>query len=267
MNGIRDQLTALKWLKANVADYGGDPSRITPFGQSAGGMSICVLMASAEAVGVFRRGIIESGPCIDSTGWGPGTSARGRNASLQMKKLLKVSTIAELRKVPAANLSWTDEDLNDVTFPGTPPMHVHLPWYPPNACPQLNACSQLLPCVLYPPQCRQYSMHEYSQQQLTDMSLSPGYFLDGELLSVPPLSQQPAGSDLSGGHNTPVTKIAAHAIMPVDPLVRYRAGGLVVDEILIGFNSKDGTAQYYGIAPFAANSSNGNYTSTMKVHL
>ena len=49
MNGVRDGLTALMWLKANVADFGGDPDRLTPFGQSAGGYSVCILMASAEA--------------------------------------------------------------------------------------------------------------------------------------------------------------------------------------------------------------------------
>jgi hypothetical protein len=108
-----------------------------------------------------------------------------------MKKLLNVTTIAELRKLPAANLSWTDDALNDVSF--------------------------------------------------------PGYFLDGEILE-----------------DQTVVKMAAHAIMPVDPGTRYAAGNLIVDEIMIGFNSKDGTAQYYGTAPFAANSSNGNYSSTMK---
>jgi len=61
--GILDQIQALKWLKANVRNFGGDPGRITIFGQSAGAMSVCALMVSPLSEGLFERAISMSGPC------------------------------------------------------------------------------------------------------------------------------------------------------------------------------------------------------------
>lgn len=61
--GILDQVQALKWLKANVKNFGGDPGRITIFGQSAGAMSVCALMVSPLSEGLFERAISMSGPC------------------------------------------------------------------------------------------------------------------------------------------------------------------------------------------------------------
>jgi len=61
--GILDQIQALKWLKANIKNFGGDPNRIMIFGQSAGGMSVCVLMVSPLSEGLFERAVSMSGPC------------------------------------------------------------------------------------------------------------------------------------------------------------------------------------------------------------
>jgi para-nitrobenzyl esterase len=61
--GLLDQLEALKWVRENIAQFGGDPRRVTVMGQSAGAVDICLLMASPLAAGLFQGAIMESGDC------------------------------------------------------------------------------------------------------------------------------------------------------------------------------------------------------------
>jgi len=61
--GILDQIQALKWVQQNISQFGGDPDNVTIFGQSAGGMSVCSLLVSPLAKGLFQKAIPMSGAC------------------------------------------------------------------------------------------------------------------------------------------------------------------------------------------------------------
>ena len=60
--GLLDQVAALEWVRDNIDGFGGDPGRVTIFGQSAGGGSVAALLAMPRAAGLFRRAIAQSVP-------------------------------------------------------------------------------------------------------------------------------------------------------------------------------------------------------------
>jgi para-nitrobenzyl esterase len=60
-NGVRDQIEALRWVRDNIAAFGGDPGNVTLFGESAGGGSVAALICAPEADGLYHKAIIQSG--------------------------------------------------------------------------------------------------------------------------------------------------------------------------------------------------------------
>ena len=69
-------IVAMEWIRDNVERFGGDSQQVTVFGQSAGAIGICTLLVSPRTKGLFRRAIIESGPCTGP--WGVGTEDESR---------------------------------------------------------------------------------------------------------------------------------------------------------------------------------------------
>jgi para-nitrobenzyl esterase len=93
--GQMDLIAALKWVKRNIAAFGGDPNNVTIWGHSGGGMKTSFLMASPLAKGLFHRAIAEAGW---TTSGAPLATAEGYGSALQAK--LGASSLAEMRAKP-----------------------------------------------------------------------------------------------------------------------------------------------------------------------
>jgi para-nitrobenzyl esterase len=98
--GILDQVAALRWVRDNIARFGGDPGNVTIFGQSAGGTDVLALMATPLSQGLFQKAIAESGLLT------PGTCQPLEKAEAVGRSVAGAagSGLASLRAMPVADL-------------------------------------------------------------------------------------------------------------------------------------------------------------------
>jgi len=104
--GTMDQIASLKWVKNNIAQFGGDPNNVTIFGQSAGGRSVTWLMVSDAAKGLFHKAIAQSAQQSPLRGMTEKRLGLIPEVDVDAKymKALGVKSLAELRKLPVEKL-------------------------------------------------------------------------------------------------------------------------------------------------------------------
>src|SRR5262249_8777496 len=96
-----DIVHALQWVRNNIAQFGGDPNKVTVFGQSGGGRKVGTLLAMPSAKGFFHRAIIESGPTIKLV---ERDQASRVGAEFMSKLGLNKSQLRELQNLPVERI-------------------------------------------------------------------------------------------------------------------------------------------------------------------
>jgi para-nitrobenzyl esterase len=113
--GLLDQQLAFQWVKDNIAKFGGDPGKVTIFGESAGSFDVCMHMASPGSAGLFHRAISESGGCTTKMR----TKAEAEAAAIRFATdvgCTGAGTLACLRGKSAAELMATPDVAMSIGF-------------------------------------------------------------------------------------------------------------------------------------------------------
>jgi para-nitrobenzyl esterase len=99
--GLLDQVAALRWVRDNVAAFGGDPGNVTIFGESAGSLAVSALVASPVARGLFHRAIGESGAYLGRGALEPASLAASEATGAKWAASVGADSLAALRKKTA----------------------------------------------------------------------------------------------------------------------------------------------------------------------
>jgi para-nitrobenzyl esterase len=105
--GVLDQIAALKWVQKNITKFGGDPGKVTIFGESAGSWSVNALVATPLAKGLFHRAIGESGGLFGTGAFlkdDRGTTISAEKVGVAFAKAAGFETIRELRALPSEKI-------------------------------------------------------------------------------------------------------------------------------------------------------------------